>query len=72
MALFHATYDAAADRRRTPPSRRPAPRAALRTPATRLRLRALLTFAALLLAFAVIAAQLLRLGLMGGAPRWRR
>jgi cell division protein FtsI (penicillin-binding protein 3) len=71
MALFHATYDAPADRRRRPSSRRPAPRAALRTAATRLRLRALLTFAALLLAFAVIAAQLLRLGLMGGPPRLR-
>jgi cell division protein FtsI (penicillin-binding protein 3) len=66
MALLNASYDDPADRR---PARRG--RAPARAATSHLRLRALLTFAALLLAFAAIAVQLLRLGLMGGTPRLR-
>ena len=66
MALLNASYDDPADGRMARRGRAPA-----RAARPHLRLRALLTFAALLLAFAAIAVQLLRLGLMGGAPRLR-
>ena len=62
MALFHSIHGTAADSR-------PAPRPRTATPW--LRLRALLTFAALMLCFAAIAVQLLRLGLRGSRPQLR-
>ena len=61
MTLFNA------DGSRPAPRPRPAPR---RAPPW-LRLRTLVTFAALILAFAAIAVQLLRLGLRGGQPHLR-
>ena len=65
MALFQHIH--AAEGHGPPSSRpRPAPRAA-----PWLRLRALVMFAALMLCFAVIALQLLRLGLRGRPPLLR-
>jgi cell division protein FtsI (penicillin-binding protein 3) len=62
MALFHGIHGTAADIR---PARRP------RTATPWLRLRALMMLAALMLCFAAIAVQLLRLGLRGSGPQLR-
>src|SRR5688572_28218849 len=64
MALLNASYDDPADGRMARRGRAPA-----RAARPHLRLRPLLTSAVLLPAFAAMAVQLLRLGLMGGAPR---
>jgi cell division protein FtsI (penicillin-binding protein 3) len=65
MTLFHGAGGAA--RSNPAPRPRPAPRRTV----PRLRLRALLAFAVLLVCFAAIVIQLLRLGLKGGPPRLR-
>jgi cell division protein FtsI (penicillin-binding protein 3) len=56
---------------RVAPGCAPTPRPEARKSAPRLRLRAVLALSVLLLAFSTVAAQLLRLGLMGGGARLR-
>jgi cell division protein FtsI (penicillin-binding protein 3) len=65
MALFQDIHSPAASSRPAPRPRQ-APR-----PAARLRLRTVVTFVALMLCFAAIAVQLLRLGLRGSGPLLR-